>query len=202
MLRLSVNYSVCCVQVDLEKMYMTKPFYGELRRRYSPALWLQVRRSEHLTYCRASVHRLQLDNQLPRAHFPTVLCPAPAAGSAGGNPGSSARAARHAAARRGLLKPCVDLLVLKRARPAFNQDVYKYVKVLVQEFCVNLERDFVDALLALPSRASLGWGRSRAGHANGHANGASYDEHHRLLEGLRQDVALSFLPVQLVGLVS
>ncbi|KAE8750068.1 hypothetical protein FOCC_FOCC003192 [Frankliniella occidentalis] len=171
------------VQVDFEKMYMTKPFYGELRRRYNPAFWMQLRRSEHLTYCRMSIHRLQLDNQQPSAHFPTVLCPAPGSGAPAPAPAQ--------AARRALLKPCVDLLVLRRARPAYRQNVYKYVKVVVQEFSVQLERDFLDALLASWAAATAPPGRP-----------IPDDDQHRLLEGLRQDVARSYVPVHFLGVVS
>ncbi|XP_052120649.1 intermembrane lipid transfer protein Vps13-like [Frankliniella occidentalis] len=161
-------------------MYMTKPFYGELRRRYNPAFWMQLRRSEHLTYCRMSIHRLQLDNQQPSAHFPTVLCPAPGSGAPAPAPAQ--------AARRALLKPCVDLLVLRRARPAYRQNVYKYVKVVVQEFSVQLERDFLDALLASWAAATAPPGRP-----------IPDDDQHRLLEGLRQDVARSYVPVHFLG---
>ena len=120
---------------------------------------------------------MQLDNQLASAHFPTVLSPVHSPGPA---PASSSR--------RCLLKPCLDLVVLKRARPAYNQDVFKYVKFLAQEFCVQLERDFLDALL-----------RSWTWSADG--RGDRYDDYHRSLEGLRQDVALSYVPVHFIGVV-
>lgn len=104
-----------------------------------------------------------------------MLSPVPAAG-----PGAS-----HA--RRCLLKPCLDLVVLKRARPTYSQDVFKYIKFLAQEFCVQLERDFLDALLHSWTEES---------------RGDRYDEYHRTLDGLRQDVALSYVPVHFIGVVS
>ncbi|KAF4528446.1 hypothetical protein B566_EDAN017050 [Ephemera danica] len=47
------------VHVDLTTLRMTKPFFGELRRRHAPALWLQYRRGEATSYLLGRVHRLQ-----------------------------------------------------------------------------------------------------------------------------------------------
>lgn len=38
----------------------------------------------------------------------------------------------------------MELVALKQHRPTLNQDVYKYLKVLLQEYCVNLDRGFVN----------------------------------------------------------
>ncbi|GFU59764.1 vacuolar protein sorting-associated protein 13, partial [Nephila pilipes] len=54
---------------------MIKPFFGQLRRFYSPALWLQLRKSPYQIYAHLKIHRFQVDNQLPDAVFPTVLHP-------------------------------------------------------------------------------------------------------------------------------
>ncbi|KAF8773523.1 Vacuolar protein sorting-associated protein 13C like protein [Argiope bruennichi] len=53
------------LQVDLSKMQMIKPFFGQLRRFYSPAFWLQLRKSPYQTYAHLKIHRFQVDNQLP-----------------------------------------------------------------------------------------------------------------------------------------
>ncbi|KAG8198773.1 hypothetical protein JTE90_007083 [Oedothorax gibbosus] len=63
------------LQVDLGKMQMIKPFFGQLRRFCSPAVWFQLRKSPYQTYTHLKLHRLQIDNQLPDAVFPTVLHP-------------------------------------------------------------------------------------------------------------------------------
>ncbi|KAL0830292.1 hypothetical protein ABMA28_002492 [Loxostege sticticalis] len=99
------------IDIDLDKMQMTKPFFSELRRTYNP------------------VQRLQIDNQLNEAVFPSVLYPAPLPPEARSNRG---------------LKPCMEVVALKQHRPTLNQDVYKYVKILVREYCVNLDRGFVN----------------------------------------------------------
>lgn len=117
------------IHIDFEKMQMTKPFFGELRRTYYPALWLQYRKSENQAYTHLKVHRLQIDNQLYEAVFPSVLYPAPLPS--------------HIAKKIGS-RPCIEYMSLKRSRPYFNQEVYKYIKLLLQEFCIQLDRGFVN----------------------------------------------------------
>lgn len=113
------------IHIDLEKMQMTKPFFSELRRTYSPGVWMQYRKSETLSFFHLKLHRLQIDNQLSEAVFPSVLYPAP-----------DLRLAEP--------KPCVEIVCLKQYRPSLNQEVYKYLKVLVQEYSVNLDRGFIN----------------------------------------------------------
>lgn len=116
------------LHIDLEKMHMTKPFFSELRRTYNPGVCLQLRKSDTFTFCHLKLQRLQIDNQLHEAVFPSVLYPAPL------SPNVKSRD----------FKPCVDIVILKQFRPSLNQDVYKYLKVLIQEHCVNLDRGFVN----------------------------------------------------------
>lgn len=117
------------IHIDLEKMQMTKPFFSELRRTYNPGVWMQIRKSDTYTYCHLKSQRLQIDNQLHEAVFPSVLYPAPIPNDIRSNRG---------------LKPCIEIVALKQHRPSFNQDVYKYFKILVQEYCINLDRGFVN----------------------------------------------------------
>nr|XP_026488707.1 vacuolar protein sorting-associated protein 13A-like isoform X1 [Vanessa tameamea] len=116
------------LHIDLEKMQMTKPFFSELRRSYSPGVWLQFRKSDTNTYCHLKLQRFQIDNQLHEAVFPTVLHPAPLP--------------PHIRSKD--LKPSVEIVALKQFRPNINQDVYKYFKFLIQEYSVNLDRGFVN----------------------------------------------------------
>ncbi|XP_047103973.1 vacuolar protein sorting-associated protein 13A-like [Schistocerca piceifrons] len=116
------------VHVDFEKMQMTKPFFGELRRRYSPGIWLQFRKSDHQVYIHFKIHRLQIDNQLPDAVFPTVLYP---------------KSLPQHIARRVGIKPCIDIAVMKRYNPLHNQDIYKYIKILIQEFALQIDTEFL-----------------------------------------------------------
>ncbi|XP_068633837.1 intermembrane lipid transfer protein VPS13A-like [Battus philenor] len=116
------------IHIDLEKMHMTKPFFSELRRTYNPGVWLQLRKSETYTFCHLKLQRFQIDNQLHEAVFPSVLYPAPIAS--------------HLKSKD--VKPSIEIVALKQYIPNNNQDVYKYVKVLAQEFCLNLDRGFVN----------------------------------------------------------
>lgn len=116
------------IHIDLEKMQMTKPFFSELRRTYNPGIWLQLRKSDTYTYCNLKLQRLQIDNQLNEAVFPSVFYPAPLPGNV----------------RNRDIKPCIEIVALKQHRPSLNQDVYKYLKILIQEYCVNLDRGFVN----------------------------------------------------------
>ncbi|KAJ0183073.1 hypothetical protein K1T71_001049 [Dendrolimus kikuchii] len=117
------------IHIDLEKMQMTKPFFSELRRTYNPCIWLQIRKSDTYTYVHLKCQRLQIDNQLNEAVFPTVFYPAPLSAEV-----------------RSKQKPCLEIVALKQYRPSLNQDVYKYLKILLQEYCVNLDRGFVNHL--------------------------------------------------------
>ena len=48
------------LQANLATMEMQKPFQGQLRRRYSPAIWLQYQQSETQYYVQTRFHRLQV----------------------------------------------------------------------------------------------------------------------------------------------
>lgn len=48
------------LQVDFAKMQMTKPFFGKLRRTYSPGIWLHCRESATLSYLQGYVHKIQV----------------------------------------------------------------------------------------------------------------------------------------------
>ncbi|XP_062531261.1 intermembrane lipid transfer protein VPS13A isoform X2 [Bombyx mori] len=133
----SANQNKCelkeYIHLDLEKMQMTKPFFAELKRTYNPGLWLQFRKSDTYSYLHLKFQRIQIDNQLQEAVFPTVLCPAPLPSDVKSNQ----------------LKPCLEIVALKQYRPSLNQDVYKYLKLLLQEYSVNLDRGFVNYVFDL-----------------------------------------------------
>ncbi|KAG0431956.1 hypothetical protein HPB47_021270, partial [Ixodes persulcatus] len=113
--------------VDLEKMQMTKPFYGSLQRSYRPALWLQYRQSEHQGLVLAKVHRLQLDNQLPDAVFPTAMY-------------------RFMPQERKLAsspRPLLEVALLVHRSERLNLNTIKYLKVLLQEMYIKLDKGFL-----------------------------------------------------------
>nr|XP_018900199.1 PREDICTED: vacuolar protein sorting-associated protein 13A-like isoform X1 [Bemisia tabaci] len=124
------------VQIDFEKMQMTKPFFGELRRFYNPAVWFQLRKSDHYIYWQCKIHKLQVDNQLPEAIFPVVLysvaTPLPVLRKTGP-------------------KPCINVSAMKRNQPIQSQTVFKFLRASFQEFMIQLDRDFISSVFLLLS---------------------------------------------------
>lgn len=108
---------------------MTKPFFGELRRKHKPAIWLQYRRSKHMSVFHFQLHRIQLDNQLHDAEFPTVFFPAPPPVNNTKSPPRSA----------------LEIGYLKKYSQKCN-DVYKFVKFLVQEHKLQLEKAWLSEM--------------------------------------------------------
>lgn len=53
------------VLIDLDKMYMLKPFYGELRRTYHPAVWYEDRSSRQIRQRRLAITCMQIDGGDP-----------------------------------------------------------------------------------------------------------------------------------------
>uniref|UniRef100_A0A2C9M6D8 Hexosyltransferase n=1 Tax=Biomphalaria glabrata TaxID=6526 RepID=A0A2C9M6D8_BIOGL len=64
-------------EVDFDKMILVKPRQAELRRSFADGIWVQMRQSPHSTQLHAKINRLQFDNQLRHAVFPTILSPLP-----------------------------------------------------------------------------------------------------------------------------
>ena len=119
------------VQIDFEKMQMTKPFFGEIRRKHRPAIWIQYRRSKHMSLFHFQLHRLQIDNQLHDAEFPTVLFPVP--------PPTTSSSKYYP-------KPAFEMGYLKKYNRGCN-DVYKFVKFVVQEHRLQLEKCWITEMI-------------------------------------------------------
>ncbi|CAH0559657.1 unnamed protein product [Brassicogethes aeneus] len=51
------------VYVDFDKMYMIKPFIAEIRRSYSPAVYIHFRKSDKYHYYNFKIQDLQIDDQ-------------------------------------------------------------------------------------------------------------------------------------------
>ncbi|EFN86841.1 Vacuolar protein sorting-associated protein 13A [Harpegnathos saltator] len=122
------------IDVDFTKMQMTKPFFGKLRRTYSPGIWLHRRESTTLCYLQGYVHRIQIDNQLSEATFPVVLYPSLQKGFV-----------NYAGGRR--LKHCLEFSYLKQRK--LRNTIYKGICVIVREFNLNLEETFLYSLINL-----------------------------------------------------
>ncbi|EZA49615.1 Vacuolar protein sorting-associated protein 13A [Ooceraea biroi] len=126
------------IDVDFTKMQMTKPFFGKLRRTYSPGIWLHFRESTTLSYLQGYVHKIQVDNQLNEAIFPVVLYPS-----------LQKIFVNYAGNRR--LKHCLEFSYLKQRK--LKNTIYKGICVIVREFNLNLEEAFLCALINLIPKA-------------------------------------------------
>ncbi|XP_011865236.1 PREDICTED: vacuolar protein sorting-associated protein 13A-like isoform X2 [Vollenhovia emeryi] len=122
------------IDVDFTKMQMTKPFFGKLRRTYSPGVWLHCRESTTLCYLQGYIHRIQIDNQLNEATLPVVLYP-----------DLQKTFVNFAGSRR--LKHCLEFSYLKQRK--LRSIVYKGICVIVREFNLNLEEAFLCSLINL-----------------------------------------------------
>ncbi|KAL6266414.1 hypothetical protein P5V15_003265 [Pogonomyrmex californicus] len=122
------------IDVDFTKMQMTKPFFGKLRRTYSPSIWLHCRESTTLCYLQGYVHRIQIDNQLNEAVFPVVLYPS-----------MQKTFVNYTGNRR--LKHCLEFSYLKQCK--LRSTIYKGISVIIREFNLNLEEAFLCCLINL-----------------------------------------------------
>ncbi|XP_050428442.1 intermembrane lipid transfer protein VPS13A-like isoform X2 [Adelges cooleyi] len=113
------------VHVDFDKMQMIKPFFGQLRRLYNPAVWSRCKVTTKNTVFQLKVHRIQVDNQLSDCTFKTALYPTPSSKT------SSL-----------LLRPCVEIGYSKTT-VSCHYDVYKYFNIRFRDFTVQLDRTFV-----------------------------------------------------------
>ncbi|KAG5314184.1 VP13A protein, partial [Acromyrmex insinuator] len=122
------------IDVDFTKMQMTKPFFGKLRRTYSPGIWLHCRESTTLCYLQGYIHRIQIDNQLNEATFPVVLYP-----------NLEKTFVNYAGSRK--LKHCLEFSYLKQRK--LRSIIYKGICVIVREFNLNIEESFLSSLINL-----------------------------------------------------
>ncbi|XP_015594990.1 vacuolar protein sorting-associated protein 13A isoform X2 [Cephus cinctus] len=120
------------IDIDFTKMHMTKPFFGKLRRTYSPGIWFHYRSSYSNIYLQGKIYRVQIDNQLRGALFPVVL-----------SSDSKQCFASNVTNRK--LKPAVELLCVKQKKA--THDVYKKIIIVVREFTLKLHEEFLVRLL-------------------------------------------------------
>ncbi|CAK9828583.1 Intermembrane lipid transfer protein VPS13A [Anthophora retusa] len=122
------------IEVDLVKMHMTKPFFGKLKRTYSPGIWLHCRKSLSLTYLQGYIHRIQVDNQIRNTTFPVILYS-----------NLQKSVINYAGNRK--LKHCVEFTCLKQRK--LHYDVCKGICVIVREFDLNIQEGFLLSLIDL-----------------------------------------------------
>ncbi|XP_014604811.1 PREDICTED: vacuolar protein sorting-associated protein 13C-like [Polistes canadensis] len=122
------------IDVDLEKMHMTKPFFGKLRRTYSPGIWIHCRQSITMTYMQSYIHRIQIDNQLNNVTFPVIL---------------------HCNLEKSMTnfmgnhksKHCLEFILLKQKK--LHKTIYKGISVILRIFNINLQEEVALSLVNL-----------------------------------------------------
>ncbi|XP_038059684.1 vacuolar protein sorting-associated protein 13A-like isoform X2 [Patiria miniata] len=124
------------VEADLVNKTISKPIEGRLRRLFNPALWVHFRKSDHHTGLHVKVQKVQIDNQLFDAYFPTVLnvLPIPKAILKKTGP-----------------RPFIEMALLRRQVPENDVDTVKYFKVLVQEASLKIDNGFLLSVLDIVS---------------------------------------------------
>lgn len=105
-----------------------------LRRQFYPGFWLDMKSSSYQLQLHAKINRIQIDNQLTDSIFPIILAPVPP-------PKSVAATAE--------LKPFIEMSVVQRIIPHSTVKQFKYLRVLMQEFHVKVDLDFINALMTL-----------------------------------------------------
>lgn len=123
------------VEVDFFNMVMQKnTSQRRIRRLFYPGFWMEMKTSPYQLQLHAKINRIQIDNQLPDSIFPIILAPIP--------PPKSVAATTE-------LKPFIEMSVVQRIIPHSTVTQYKYLRVLMQEFHVKVDLDFITAIMEL-----------------------------------------------------
>ncbi|XP_059141648.1 intermembrane lipid transfer protein VPS13A-like [Physella acuta] len=122
------------LEVDFTNMMLIKPKACGLRRSFENGIWVQVRTSPHSMQFHAKINRLQFDNQLRHAVFPTVLSPLPPPKSV---------------AADSVPKPFIEVSLMNRIHEHSNLVQIKYFKVLIQEMNLKVDQGFLMEILDL-----------------------------------------------------
>jgi len=122
------------LEIDFDKMMITKPTKIRIRRTYHSGLSLQYIVSPNLMQFHAKINSIQIDSHVPGSTFPTVLHPV--------EPPKSMVA-------ENAPKPfCEMSLTTKVTKNQFVNEI-SYFKVLVQEMDVRVDKGFLMALIDL-----------------------------------------------------
>ncbi|XP_060080495.1 intermembrane lipid transfer protein VPS13A-like [Ylistrum balloti] len=122
------------MEVDFNEMRMIRPNSRGIRRSFQEGIWLQYKTSPHQIQLHAKINRLQLDNQMTGAVFPTVLSPVPLPKSV---------------AADSVPKPFTEVSIMLRKHEHDNMLQFKYFKVLVQEMQLKVDQGFLNNIIDL-----------------------------------------------------
>lgn len=110
------------IHIDFEKMFMLKPFFAELRRSYSPAIYTLYRKSKEHQYFSCRIQSLQIDNKQSTSKDSIMLHPLPQINIK-------------------QIAPFIELVAFKNNCNGCN--VYKHIHLNIEEFHMHLESDFI-----------------------------------------------------------
>ncbi|KAF5301566.1 hypothetical protein FQR65_LT08871 [Abscondita terminalis] len=116
------------VHIDFEKMFMLKPFFAELRRSYNPAIYALFRKSREHQYFSIKVQSMQIDNKQSNGNDFVILHPKPSVNIK-------------------LTTPFIELVAFKYVQR--NCNVYKDIRLQIEEFNLHLESEFITELTQL-----------------------------------------------------
>jgi vacuolar protein sorting-associated protein 13A/C len=121
------------VEINFNDMIIQKgTSQRRIKRLFYPGLWIDMKTSPYQMRLHAKINRIQIDNQMPDSIFPIILAPIP--------PPKSVAALTE-------LKPFIEMSVVQRIIPHSTVTQYKYMRVLMQEFHVKVDLDFINALV-------------------------------------------------------
>ncbi|XP_046683901.1 vacuolar protein sorting-associated protein 13 isoform X2 [Homalodisca vitripennis] len=129
-------YPACCTirhnfEVNFETNEILKPDRRVMRRTFNEGLWISYGMSSHQMQLHAKVNRLQIDNQMYDCEFPVIFAPVP--------PPKSVN-------MENVMKPFVEMSLLRRLNKNSSLMQFKYLTVLIQEFEVKVDIGFINAL--------------------------------------------------------
>lgn len=106
------------IHTDFEKMFMLKPFFAELRRTYTPGIYIQYRKSKNYDYFNFKLQCLQVDNKHSNSQSSVILYPLPS---------DNVRAQNS----------FMEMNIFKNSFKGCN--IYKLIRINVSDFHLNLE---------------------------------------------------------------
>lgn len=124
------------VVANFHEMKIIKgPKIKDIRRSFYPGFWFQQKKSPFQTQTHAKINRIQIDNQTHDPIFPVIFSPV-------SPPKSIAISGSE-------VKPFIEASIVERVIPYSTVKQYKYMRVLIQEFHIKIDMDFITEVLSL-----------------------------------------------------
>nr|XP_022907872.1 vacuolar protein sorting-associated protein 13-like [Onthophagus taurus] len=118
-------------EVNFETLRMLKPRSRKIRRTFLHGLWFQMSTNPYMLQFHAKINRIQIDNQSYGCMFPVVLAPVSLPKSVAGTD---------------IHKPFAELSIMQRLIKHSQIKQFKYFKLFIQEFDINVELGFIMAV--------------------------------------------------------